>query len=1273
MPFRPGDTFDRYTIEALIGEGGMGRVYRVYDGRLRRRVALKILRRDRLEDTSTAVPRLLREARAAAALDHPGSVAIFDVGEASGVPFIAMEHVAGRSLRSLVGDATVPIAERLRWLREIARVLAVAHAAGLVHRDVKPENVMVRDDGAIKVLDFGIAHRSPGDGGDGAEPPAPWAAGPDAMSLDESCVVGTPAYMAPEQVQRRPVDGRTDQFAWGVLAYELLHGALPWSEGEGVTILVAVVTEQPERLSPLLGVPEHVAAAVDRALEKDPDRRFATMNDLLAALEPTAGPRAARRPGHPTGASFASDGTLFVGREAELTTLRAWITGGKRLVTILGPPGVGKTRLARVAAGRDLAPMFAGRAWFVDLSEAEGLADVVHATARAFGASLSIEVGSQASIEPLAAMLAGLGRAVVVFDSMDRVAARHGAAMDRLLERAPGLCVVVTSRERLRLRAEHVLELGPLSFPAEGEACDAIERFEAVSLFVDRTHAVRPGYPIDAGELARVGAVVRLLDGLPLAIELAAARMTMLDAQGLLDRLGRRADVLRRDPREGASGQTSVEAAIEASWALLDPAERAALAQCSVFRGGFDLDAAEAVVDLAERPADHSGARPAIEALDVLERLRDRSLLAAREAGATGKLRFFLYLSIRDFAAGKLDEPARRGASRRHASWYATRARIWADAVGETGSATALAALALERDNLRAVPERLDPGAEDADLLACALLALDPLEHAEGSIEGHLRAIERSIGGAGASAELRVRLRVARGRALLALGRAPEAIAALEGARAASPVIEAEALLVEAGAHAALGATARARERATEARTSAAQAGQTLFAARADVALAALARDAGRLTEAADGYQRARIALRSVGARADEGRAALDLGLVRAALGSAEDAARLVTDAGGLLANAADPRLHAAARSAFGGIALDLGRGAEARAACEEALDQQRRLADRAGEAATLWRLGCVHLDEGDVERAETEALAALERASEARVRARVLGALAFVAWERGQSDAAGGHARQAIGYARQAIGCARSAGDRLAEGHLSALLGAIEASADRSTEAAQAFEEARRAHEGSSGTLDAESAALAEAFDDLRRARDLAARSNRKGAEEHRAGARARLARVLCPPSPGGAPLTQRSFMVRALARRLHRALAPQDRSRAWSEALDPERRALVLDVASRAFRLPGASAEAWIDVGGRRPLFRLLAALVGQRLREGGGPVSTGALVEAMWPGEEHGSEGADVRVEAEVAALRGMGLGELVEASSEGVGIHVEVAVLEVPGKI
>ncbi|HRI66831.1 MAG TPA: protein kinase [Polyangium sp.] len=281
MPLTPGDDFDRYRLEALIGEGGMGRVFRAFDPKLRRRVAIKILQANRFSEGTDDVARVMREARAAAALDHPGVVAVFDVSEAEGHPFIVMEYVDGRSLRALVGADEISINERLRWMTDVARCLAAAHRTGLVHRDIKPENVMIRHDGAAKLLDFGIARRLETE----ADPNGPVLGKYSAIPA-ESSAIGTPWYMAPEQVQRRPLDARADQFSWGVLAYELFTGSLPWkTANDGNSSSIAVVTEQPELLrTGELGLPNHVGAVIHRALEKSPGQRFESMDALVAAL-----------------------------------------------------------------------------------------------------------------------------------------------------------------------------------------------------------------------------------------------------------------------------------------------------------------------------------------------------------------------------------------------------------------------------------------------------------------------------------------------------------------------------------------------------------------------------------------------------------------------------------------------------------------------------------------------------------------------------------------------------------------------------------------------------------------------------------------------------------------------------------------------------------------------------------------------------------------------------------------------------------------------------
>ena len=262
----------------------MGAVYRARDPKLQRRVALKLLLVEHTgEQASEGTARLLREARAAAALDHPNAVAIYDVGEHEGRPYIAMEMVEGRSLRAFISDATVPIAERLRLLLDVARALAAAHKRGLVHRDVKPENVMVRVDGVVKVLDFGIARRH-------AAPTDPHGSTtPDGLATitQEGQVVGTPLYMAPEQLRGDPLDGRADQFAWGVMAYEVLTGKVPWVfERDAFRLVAAILTSTPVPLSTRAPeVPGAVASAIDRAIAKEPSNRFATMDHLVAAIE----------------------------------------------------------------------------------------------------------------------------------------------------------------------------------------------------------------------------------------------------------------------------------------------------------------------------------------------------------------------------------------------------------------------------------------------------------------------------------------------------------------------------------------------------------------------------------------------------------------------------------------------------------------------------------------------------------------------------------------------------------------------------------------------------------------------------------------------------------------------------------------------------------------------------------------------------------------------------------------------------------------------------
>lgn len=288
MRFTSGQSVGRYIIESLLGEGGMGEVYRARDSRLERAVALKVLRNDTdaaSEDWEHAVLRMQQEARAVAALSHPGIVAIYDIGDHDGVPFIAMELVGGQPLRELIGR-DVPLATRRRILLDVAKALGAAHEAGFVHRDIKPENILVRPDGATKILDFGIARKTSLHVDQTAQTLD--AHGPTKEAVltgmtADGALVGTPAYMSPEQLRGETADARSDQFAWGVVAHELLSGKHPFrAEAGAIRVMAAILAEPPE---PLVDIPAELQAAVVRALEKEPDKRWASMHELITHCE----------------------------------------------------------------------------------------------------------------------------------------------------------------------------------------------------------------------------------------------------------------------------------------------------------------------------------------------------------------------------------------------------------------------------------------------------------------------------------------------------------------------------------------------------------------------------------------------------------------------------------------------------------------------------------------------------------------------------------------------------------------------------------------------------------------------------------------------------------------------------------------------------------------------------------------------------------------------------------------------------------------------------
>jgi eukaryotic-like serine/threonine-protein kinase len=268
MELLPGTAFGRYTIESELGRGGMGRVMLALDSVLHRKVALKILLPGLLSKQEI-VARFFREARLAAQLTHPNAVHVYDLGEVEGAPFIAMEYVDGKPLTSYLGDDHVRPDKRMRWLVDIARGLGAAHARGLLHRDMKPANVMVSKDGVAKVVDFGLAKKE--------LPPAEIRA---TFQTAQGFMIGTPAYMAPEQLGAdENIDARADQFGWALTAYALMLGKNPRKDDP---LLFGPIPLLSDRVS---GVSRRSAEIVLRALSNDREMRFPSMDALVTELE----------------------------------------------------------------------------------------------------------------------------------------------------------------------------------------------------------------------------------------------------------------------------------------------------------------------------------------------------------------------------------------------------------------------------------------------------------------------------------------------------------------------------------------------------------------------------------------------------------------------------------------------------------------------------------------------------------------------------------------------------------------------------------------------------------------------------------------------------------------------------------------------------------------------------------------------------------------------------------------------------------------------------
>lgn len=584
----------------------MAIIYLAHDPAMKRLVAIKLLPRQLTFDP-TFRARFQREVEVIAALEHPAIVPVYDFGEQDEQPYFVMRYMPGGSLIDRLRYGNLSLIDSARLVRQIAPALDEAHRKGVIHRDIKPGNILFDGNENAYLSDFGIVKISG-----------------EAGTFTGNNILGTPSYMSPELARGdADVDGTSDIYALGVLIFRMWAGVLPYTANTPLGIAMKHITEPiPHILDYKPELPPDCNTFISIAMAKDRKDRFKTATELSLALDrmvdnERAGDKApsgtfapvkeidsqaitdagsnnsalTQKPAQ-TPNNLPAQPSSFIGRRNELSSITDRLTDPAcRLLTLLGPGGIGKTRLALQAARQELYNYQHG-IFFVALAPLSSPQFIISTIAE------TINFSFYSTEEDHKVQLINYLRNKSMLLLMDNFEHLVSAAdlVSEILQNAPEIKFLVTSRERLNLQEEWVLNIPGMQVPSENDF-DAADDFAAIQLFSDRARKVKPGIVFSETDKRYAIRICQLLEGVPLGIELAAAWVRLLSTQEIATEIEQNLDFLTTSLRNVSQRHRSLRAVFEYSWNLLTETEREAFSKLTVFRGGFTRQAANKVAE----------------------------------------------------------------------------------------------------------------------------------------------------------------------------------------------------------------------------------------------------------------------------------------------------------------------------------------------------------------------------------------------------------------------------------------------------------------------------------------------------------------------------------------------------------------------------------------------------------------------------------------------------------------------------------------------------